>query len=307
MTTNLQLLSSSTRGTETQFQPLPTELFDAVEAALDESFEKSYSPDELLGDALTQLRGPLDSLSKRHGLLIEDGVAHAFAVQGERFDVATQVSVIVSKEALSLVEANQPEKLDQLNLPAADVRGKRVIIDVLAFDFETGDLHVVSVKRGGGAQGGQAARDARKDLCAAGLMLKNLMLSRGFPVGEVKKVLIDWYGRSGIIARRTVTRETVDAYFGIPVAATVEAMSRHMSRGIAERITPRLMNAIGVVAGNPTPGTKKVSANDTLSAHPNDQSISSHALPGAKEKPKLVECLSVLPPRRQGRQMRQVR
>ncbi|MBO0343905.1 hypothetical protein J0X15_01620 [Roseibium sp. CAU 1637] len=279
---------------------LPVELREAVDAALQECFDKIYCSDELLGNKLTQLRGPLDSLSKRHGLLLEDAIAHAFAAAGDRYEVSTQVSLVVSKEAMALVESNQIDKLDDLNLPVGGSHGKRVIIDILAFDHTTGDLHVISVKRGGGAQGGQAARDARKDLTAAGLMLKNLMLRKGLPVLSVKKVLIDWYGRSGIVARKTVTRETVDAYFGLPIAETVEVMSAYMKSGIAERMVPRLLAAIG---------------NNCRQADTDGQVENTGSLPEVRAeasaetadvRPSLAECLSVLPLRRQGRQMQSV-
>lgn len=201
---------------------------------------------------------------------------------------------------MALVESNQLYKLDDLNLPVGGSHGKRVVIDILAFDHTTGDLHVVSVKRGGGAQGGQAARDARKDLTAAGLMLKNLMLRKGLPVLSVKKVLIDWYGRSGIIARKTVTRETVDAYFGLPIANLVEAMSTYMKSGIAERMAPRLLAAIGNACA-PVDIDRTVEKLITCSE---DRVETSTEV--ASARPSLAECLSVLPLRRQGRQMRSV-
>ena len=282
------------------FADLPVELRDAVDAALQECFEKIYCSDELLGNKLTQVRGPLDSLSKRHGLLLEDAIAHAFAVAGDRYEVSTQVALIVSREAMALVESNQLDKLDDLNLPVGGSHGKRVVIDILAFDHTTGDLHVVSVKRGGGAQGGQAARDARKDLTAAGLMLKNMMLRKGLPVLSVKKVLIDWYGRSGIIARKTVTRETVDSYFGLPIADPVEAMSAYMQSGIAARMAPRLLAAIGNTCA-PVETDRHVQKIITC---PEDRAERSTEV--ASARPSLAECLSVLPLRRQGRQMRSV-
>ncbi|MEP1929683.1 MAG: hypothetical protein ABJN92_02290 [Roseibium sp.] len=282
---------------------LPFELREAVDNALNECFGKTYSTDELLGDDLTQVRGPLDSLCKRHGLLLEEAIAYAFAAQGERYDVVTQVSVIVSNEAMALVEANLSKNLEGLNLPAASTKGKRVVIDVLVFDFETGDLHVISVKRGGGAQGGKAARDARKDLTAAGLMLKHLMLAQGYPIQNVKKVLVDWYGRSGIIARKTVTRETVDGYFGIPVASIVEAMSARLASGLAERMAPRLLNAFGVSGSDVASWKRDIRArNRTEEIEAYDSSNNNRLT----DRPSLSNCLSALPMRKQGRQMRHV-
>jgi len=302
ITSNMLLKHKTGCSTETT---LPVELRDAVDAALKECFDKSYCTDELIGELLTEVRGPLDSLSKRHGILLEEAIAHAFAASGSRYEVSMQVAVNVSKEALTLIESNKIEKLEELHFPFADVTGKRVIIDVLVFDHASGDLHVISVKRGGGAQGGQAARDARKDLTAAGLMLKNMFLREGLPVQSVQKVLVDWYGRSGIIARKTVTRKTIDEHFGLAIAPTVEAMSAYMKSAIAEKMAPRLLAAVGkkqtvAAHGASSASTLSVVSNDR--ANQIERKEKKHSIP-----PTLAECLNSLPLRRQGRQMRSIR
>ncbi len=283
-----------------EFTDLPVEIRDAVDAALHECFDKTYCSDELLGNKLTQVRGPLDSLPKRHGLLLEKAIAHAFAGAGDRYEVQTQVALTVSKEAMSLVECNQLDKLDDLNLPIDGPHGKSVVIDIVIFDHKTRDLHVVSVKRGGGAQGGRKARDARDDLTAAGLMLKNIMLRKGLPVLSVKKVLVDWYGRSGIVARKKVSRETVDEYFGLPIARQVEAMSAYLESSIAARMAPRLLAAIGNTC-SPLESDRQV---EEITTFPEVRVETSTEV--ASAQPSLAECLSVLPLRRQGRQMRSV-
>lgn len=285
--------------------PLPIELREAVDAALQECFDKIYCSDELLGNKLTQVKGPLDSLSKRHGILLEEAIAHAFvAAAGDRYEVQTQVAVKVSREAMSLVESNQLEKLEGLNLPIDNSHGKKAVIDIVVFDHETRDLHVISVKRGGGAQGGRDARGARKDLTAAGLMLKNHALRKGLPVLAVRQVLVDWYGRSGIVGRPTVTRTTVDEYFGVPISGFVEAMSAYMSASIAQRMMPRLMTAIGRSGHTTDRSTENASGLPLRDK--GDVSDDEHVRTNPNVFPSLAECLSDLPLRRQGRQMRRV-
>ncbi|MTI42512.1 hypothetical protein JM93_03181 [Roseibium hamelinense] len=284
---------------------LPKELREAVDTALQECFDKIYSSDELLGNRLTQVKGPLDSLSKRHGILLEEAIAHAFVASArDRYEVQKQVGVKVSKEAMSLVDSNQLDKLEGLNFPIANTHGKRAMIDIVVFDHETGDLHVISVKRGGGAQGGSDARNARKDLTAAGLMLKNHMLRKGLPVLAVRQVLVDWYGRSGIVGRPTVTRTTVDAYFGIPISGFVEAMSAYMSSSIAQRMMPRLMTAIGAKVQK-TDGPLAETSRRPL-GDKGDASDGAYSRTNPAVRPSLAKCLSDLPTRRQGRQMRRV-
>lgn len=284
---------------------LPIELRETVDTALQECFDKIYCSDELLGNKLTQVKGPLDSLSKRHGILLEEAIAHAFvAAAGDRYEVQTQVEVKVSREAITLVESNQFAKLEGINLPIDNTHGKKARIDIVVFDHETGDLHVISVKRGGGAQGGSEARNARTDLMAAGLMLKNHMLAKGLPVLAVRQVLVDWYGRSGIVGRPTVTRTTVDDYFGIPISGFVEAMSAYMSSSIAQRMMPRLMTAIGSTGQTTDRSLGNASRPQLREEKGASDGVRVRATPTVR--PSLAECLSDLPLRRQGRQMRSV-
>lgn len=298
---SLHLFNNPKMDTGFKLDHLPAELCEAVDRSVEECFAKEYRTDELLGDDLTQIRGPLDSLCKRHGLLLETAIAHGFAAQGDRFVVWTQVPVSVSKAAIMLVENNPMKCLEGLHLPVSDSRVKQVIIDVLVFDRLTSLLHVISVKRGGGAQGGRAAREARTDLLTAGLLLKNLLRQQGRPVREVSQVLVDWYGRSGIIARKTVTRETVDEHFGVPIAAMADAMSARMQAAIADRMVPRLLKAVG------RDGLSSVDRSSQDDAYGTGAD-----LPGLEEEPShlgsasFAECLSVLPLRRQGRQMRRI-
>jgi hypothetical protein len=286
---------------------LPEVIAASVDRAVDDCFGKTYVTDELFGETLTSIRGPLDSVCKRHGLLLEESIAYALASQeSDRFEVSTQVHVVVPQSVIALVEANKLEKLDGLHFPRADAKGYKVVIDILAFDWQTEELHVISVKRGGGAQGGKAAREARKDLVGAGLILKHLMLTKGVPVRKVKTVLVDWYGRSGITARKTVSRETIDGYFGISVAGLVEAMSGRLASSIAKRMMPRLKHALKLAEGassNREAFDQEVRADlDDDAAAPAGEVDSAMKLP----RPTLAECLSVLPLRPQGRQMRSV-
>ena len=302
-TSGAQFASKSAYAPETT--TLPIELREAVDTALQECFDKIYCSDELLGIKLTQVKGPLDSLSKRHGILLEEAIAHAFVASArDRYEVQKQVGVKVSKEAMSLVDSNQLDKLEGLNFPIANTHGKRAMIDIVVFDHESGDLHVISVKRGGGAQGGSEARNARTDLTAAGLMLKNHMLRKGLPVLAVRQVLVDWYGRSGIVGRPTVTRTTVDEYFGIPISGFVEAMSAYMSSSIAQRMMPRLMTAIGSTGQTTLRSLENASRPPLLEEEGASDNV--HVRTNPTVRPSLAECLSDLPLRRQGRQMRRV-
>ncbi|MFD1694965.1 hypothetical protein [Roseibium aestuarii] len=281
---------------------IPEELCEAVDTALDEVFSKTFANDELFGEALTQVRGPLDSLCKRHGILIEHAIAAAFANAGDgRFEVQTQVPVTVSKSVEALIEANGEASLDGIHIPPIDASGRRVIIDIVVFDRDSGDLHVISVKRGGGAQSGQAAREARKDLAAAGLLLKFLMLSQGLPVRNIRQIMVDWYGKSGVVARKSINRHSIDGHFGIPIRVYVEGMSERLSTGITSRMQPLLRAALYPSSPQTEPESK-TAEEATVARLISVDDAPEFTRPTAT----LADCLAVLPARRQGRQMRAV-
>ncbi len=277
---------------------LPRPLQEAVDQALEECFAKTYVTDELLGEALTAVKGPLDSLCKRHGHLLEEALAHGLAAQDDRFEVSTQVCVPISRAAQDLIAANPKKALEGLNLPTRDDSGRRVVIDIVAFDVELEKLHVISVKRGGGAQGGKAAREERNDLVAAGLLLKHLMLRKGVGVRDVEPILVDWYGRSRIVARKTVSRETIDAYFGVPLAPVVDAMSARLSAGLEARMASRLKAALALSGDEDRVQVSDLKARLAKMKDP--------AVGAGRARASLASCLAEIPHRPRGRQMRNV-
>jgi len=267
---------------------LPMLLIAAVDATLDDVFSRAYHVDELLGPELSALKGPLDSVCKRHGLLIEKAIAAALA-SADHLEVMSQVSVPVGRAALDLVRANTERVTRDVALPAGDAE-RSVILDIAVFDWRLRRLSLVSVKRGGGAQGGKAARDDRLELRAAAMVLRTMMVVQGFPVVDVEVVVVDWMGRSGIVTGTVLTRETIDDHFGVPVAATVEAMTARFAAGIAERMADRLA-VLGhreeALDEDPAVGTQEVEAPSLR-----DETVISFA-----------ECLGALPRRGRGRQM----
>ena len=270
---------------------LPTPLVSAVDAALDDVFARAYNVDELLGPELSALKGPLDSVCKRHGLLIEKAIAAALA-SADHLEVMSQVSVPVGRAALDLVRANTERVTRDVALPAGDAE-RSVILDVAVFDWMKRRLSLVSVKRGGGAQGGKAARDDRLELRAAAMVLRSLMTAQGFPVAEAEVVVVDWMGRSGIVTGTVLTRETIDDHFGVAVAATVEAMTARFAAGIAERMTDRLT----LVARPPSSSDDDRDAASDRPPELDPPSLRDETLIS------FAECLGALPRRGRGRQM----
>lgn len=274
---------------------LPASLAEAADAAVAEAFARTYNPDPLIPEAFAVLRGPFDSVLRRHGLLIESAIATALEKSGA-YEVMVQVTVPVSDGALKLCAANRSDMTDDLTMPVASGHAKNVIIDIVAFDPRSGRLIAASVKRGGGAQGGSAARQEPLEHRAAAMILRGMLVGAGWNIRSVEHVILDYYGRSGISSTRVVTGVELDAFFGVPVAAVVDAMTLRMAEDV-ERRTEEIARRTGVIfpEANLRARTGHLKGPEAVDPIPP---------PGEPARlPSLAECLSVLPQRPQGRRM----
>ena len=157
----------------TTHPPLPTPLAAAVDGAIAEAFSRSFFDDPLFGEDLTAIRAPLDSICRRHGILIEQAIAHALSVH-ERYDVQSQVAVPISQAALDLCDANPPSATERIALPIS-AQMRTIVLDLVIYDRLGQRLILASVKRGGGFQGGGAARLAHLEQRAAASVLRSLV------------------------------------------------------------------------------------------------------------------------------------
>lgn len=281
------------RGDREVRSELPPHLAEMADAAVDEAFSRSYSPDPLIPEKIAALRGPLDSVLRRHGLLIETAIATALEMSGE-IEVMVQVAVPVSGAAMQLCQANTADKTEDLTMPVGTDVIRTPILDIVAYYPDSGRLVVASVKRGGGAQGGTAARQDRIELRAAGMILRGMLASSGRTVTEVEVIVVDYYGRSGIVAGRVVAGSELDAFFDVPVFGIVDAMTKRMAEAVSRKVEDRLALLDRPRRPATAPRTSETPDRSGVLAFPSS---------GRGTPPTLAECFAALPPRPQGRQM----
>jgi hypothetical protein len=288
---------------------LPACLVEAVDTAVAEAFAKSYSADPLIPEDVAALRGPVDSVLRRHGLLIETALAVALDLLPE-VEVMTQVAVPISEAAIQLCLSNADDRTIGLTLPVTGAIAKTALIDVVVHYPRTGRLVAVSVKRGGGPQSGTAARNASVELRAAAMILRAMLMGRGRVVSSAEVVTVDYLGRSGILNGTVIGVEQIDAFFGLPVRATLDAMTSYMSAEVGRRIDAVIEALVRrrapqpVVAG-PTPddgdtrGIGRTPEGMTAGRHRDRPSELRHGSGSVETpsmlSPSLAECLSALP------------
>lgn len=239
--------------------PLPATLIASIERAAAGALQADFAADPLLGPGLGLFNSFLSSSVKRHGGLIDAAVCEALERSGE-YLVLRQVDMPITDAAEALVATNTPESLVGLTATAHGPYRRVAIFDLIAIHLKTGAAKIIEIKRGGGVTEVRKRRLIERDLRCAKLQLASFLRPRfDCEPRSYESWLLDYYGRSGFSDSLTVTREGIDALFGVPVRDLVEAVTDRLRVEVLREV-PRLLT----VAQN-----MLLAANDgSLQAHP---------------------------------------
>ena len=222
--------------------------------------------DPLIGKDLSRALSCIGSVVKRHGTLIELGVAGAL-VASDRFIVLPNVAIPLTKAALQLLDAkNTDETLSKIKLSADSEADGIVNVDLVVVDPEAGWAGAYEIKRGNGATEHGKRRPIMRRLRAVRLVLASFVDQLGYgPIKTATSAVIDYYGASGFDPHFTITRHQIDEHFDVPVVAMVDAMTK-AARDALEVELPALFEPVFEqmtqpeerVPALPNPGTSTV-------------------------------------------------
>ena len=222
--------------------------------------------DPLIGKDLSRALSCIGSVVKRHGTLIELGVAGAL-VASDRFIVLPNVAIPLTKAALQLLDAkNTDMTLSKIKLSADSEADGIVNVDLVVVDPEARWAGSYEIKRGNGATEHGKRRPIMRRLRAVRLVLASFVDQLGYgPIETVTSAVIDYYGASGFDPNFTITRNRLDEHFGVPIVATVDAMTK-AARDALEIELPALFEPVFEqmtqpeerVPALPNPGTSTV-------------------------------------------------
>jgi hypothetical protein len=198
----------------------------------------------VIGPVLSRAISCIGSVVKRHGGLIEMGIAGALKAS-DRFIVLTNVPLPLTKGAAQLLDArNSDEDLSNIRLSADSEAEGIVNVDMVVVDPEAGWAGTYEIKRGNGLTEHGKRRPIVRKLRAARLVLASYVRQRGHgPVDTVTSAVIDYFGGSGFEAEFTLTRDQLDGHFGVPVIATVDAMTATVREALQAEL-PRLFRPV---------------------------------------------------------------
>lgn len=199
-----------------------------------------FPQDPVIGPDLSRAISTLGSVVKRHGGLIELGIAGAL-ITSDRFVVLSNVALPVTKGAAQLLDAkNSDQALAKIRLSADSEAEGIVNVDLVVVDPETKWAGAYEIKRGNGATEHGKRRQSIHKLRAARLVLASYVHQAGYGMMEtVTSGVIDYYGASGFTPDFTLSRDQLDDHFGVPVVATVEAMTAALQEELKAAL-PRL-------------------------------------------------------------------
>jgi hypothetical protein len=200
-----------------------------------------FPPDPVIGTDLSRTVSTIASVVKRHGAQIQMTLADALAASG-RYVVFTDLSIPFTKAAQGLLDAKVPPKNLQPLMLRADSEADRMLsVDLVVVELEAGWAGVYEVKRGNGATESRKRGPTERTLQAARLVTASYLHQLGYEgIREVTSAVIDYYGCSGFRVELTLTRDQLDYHFGVPVVATVEAMTAALRDALQQEL-PNLL------------------------------------------------------------------
>ncbi len=233
-------------------------LIRAARNAVAGALAGDFPVDPIVGPDLSRAISIVGSVVKRHGSLIEMGIAGAL-IASDRFIVLTNVALPLTKGAIQLLDAkNADEDLGRIRLSADSEAEGIVNVDLVVVDPDARWAGAYEVKRGNGVTEHGKRRPIVRKLKAARLVLASYVKQAGYgSVDEVTSAVIDYFGGSGFDSDLALTREQLDLHFGVPVAATVDSMTE-TTRDTLHAALPGLLAPVieGVLPGKTEAGKK---------------------------------------------------
>lgn len=184
----------------------------------------------------------------RHGSAIQQMLADGIA-QDERFEIMRDHSVPVCVAALECVSSRtRPEVLKMMTLSASGAVHHIASVDLLAVNLRRGWAGVFDCKRGHSQTPSKQRRSIELDLKAMQMVLPSFVRQLGFlQVDIATGGVIDFYGNAGFRDELTISRESVDHLFEMPLIGKVEKMTAALERELCKTVN----EILGIPAGAP--------------------------------------------------------
>lgn len=235
-----------------------TALLRAARQAVAGAITGEFPLDPLVEPELSRAISCIGSVVKRHGKLIEMGIAGALTMN-DRFIVLTNENIPLTKGAKQLLEAkNSNRSLAGIRLAADSEADGMVNVDLVVVDPDAGWAGAYEIKRGNGTTEPGKRRPLIQKLTAVRLVLASYARQIGqWPIETVTSAVIDYYGSSGFDPNYTLVRDQLDDHFGVPIVETVDAVTS-AAREALEAELPSLLDPVFESMTRPAMETRRL-------------------------------------------------
>lgn len=152
-----------------------------------------------------------------------------------------QVRIPITKAAEVYVQENGAARVDELSLTSDGATVRVGHFDLIVIDQERSVAMAIEIKRGSGVTESKKRKATERDLACARLQLASYLRTLfGIKLKAYRCHVIDFYGRSGFREGLTVTRDGLDALFGVSVTPTVDAALAALESRMLARVPPML-------------------------------------------------------------------
>lgn len=210
------------------------ELTPLVDGTLDRLSARAFNCDPLMGPELSRITSVVSSAYKRHGHILEAALK-AVLRQHDRFIVWDDPQLPISHAAESLATSymGNPQSALQASI-GHELQGHRTLqVDLLVFDQQEGTIRAYEVKRGAGTHDAGKRRSMLRDLLCTQVVLKSYAEQRlEISCSAAQAHIVIYYGAENLGAPFTLTRETLDEHFGVPVVDEIEEVNSYYRQRI---------------------------------------------------------------------------
>jgi len=221
----------------------------AAQEVVASAIASEFSIDPVVRPELSRALSIVASVVKRHGPLIQDALGAALAKSG-RFVVLSNVAVPITKAAEQLLAAkNADSDLAKIRLRADSESDRSVTVDLVVVDIQKAWAGAYEVKRGNGTTELRKRRPTERDLKAVRLVLASHLRQLGYDgIETVTSAIIDYYGQSGFSDNLTITRDTLDEHFTVPVVAIIDAMTEALRKALDAKLPGLFAKVMPIMA-----------------------------------------------------------
>jgi hypothetical protein len=215
-------------------------LLDTMRPVVDGTIERltaaNFCCDPLMGEEYSRITSVVSSAYKRHGQILETAILECLRSY-DRFEVWNDPALPISRaaEGLAAPLMANPAAALEAHIPHGGDADRALQIDLLVHDRELNTLASYEVKRGAGSHDAGKRRSMMRDLICTQVILKSYGEARlGLPLQSASSHIIVYYGAENF-GPFTLTRDTLDDHFGVPIIEQVEEVNEYY-RGRVETL-----------------------------------------------------------------------